>query len=88
MRTTDARTLLTALRDLLGSAQGLVQHLLALHGGPDSIVTPPPPPEPLGLPSGPMKGKTVVSRAGAVDSGRGRSGTGRGGRGSSKTGKR
>jgi hypothetical protein len=47
----DPRTLLTALRDLLGSAQGLVQHLLSLHGGPDSLVTPPPPRQ-LALPSG------------------------------------
>jgi len=41
-RSSDPRALLAALRDLLASAQGLVQHLLTLHGGPESIVPPPP----------------------------------------------
>jgi hypothetical protein len=42
MDPSDTRALLSALRDLLSSAQHLVQHLLVLHGGSDALVTPPP----------------------------------------------
>jgi len=50
----DPRALLVALRDLLASAQGLVNHLLVLHGGPETIV-PPPPVERLALPPAAMR---------------------------------
>ncbi len=38
----DHRALLLSLRDLLASAQTLVQHMLTLEGGSDALVTPPP----------------------------------------------
>lgn len=57
----DHRALLLSLRDLLASAQTLVQHMLTLEGGSDALVTPPPrvPPALPGpkpaLPAGPSR---------------------------------
>jgi len=57
----DHRALLLSLRDLLASAQTLVQHMLTLEGGSDALVTPPPKvppalpgPQPA-LPAGPSR---------------------------------
>ncbi len=69
----DHRALLLSLRDLLASAQTLVQPMLTLEGGSDALVTPPPsaqaalPPPQAALPPGPPRvdGPAVVPSASA-----------------------
>ena len=61
----DHRALLLSLRDLLASAQTLVQHMLTLEGASDAVVTPPPhvppglPPPQAALPPGVVRGEAA-----------------------------
>lgn len=65
----DHRALLLSLRDLLASAQTLVQHMLTLEGVSDAVVTPPPnvppglPPPQAALPPGPAREASPVADA-------------------------